>query len=683
MTRTGSNCTSVLLIAQQPNMAQAVRQLVSRTNGQITISAEPNPGPHCQAILFCGDQPDKQLGWSGIPVILLSETSETPEHAYRIPEGAADCLFLDELSPQQLVRSIHYAVERAEMTQRLKQTKARFELAIRGANDGLWDWDLVRNTVFWSERWAEIMGIPQEQLASDPETWLSRIEPDDRTEVQSRLKEHLSGLSAHFEAEFRVIRANGEKRWVLARGLAIREDGAKPSRIAGSLTDIHHRKIVERQAAFKALHDQLTGLPNRTLLLDRLNRSFARSKRHNNVFFALLFIDLDRFKVVNDSLGHQAGDQLLQQVGQRLQACVREGDTVARLSGDEFTILLDDLRNNSDALAVADRVITTLSEPMFIDNHELYTNASIGIAFSNPSYEKPGEILRDADAAMYRAKEAGRGRHMVYGPGMHAQTVAILKMESQLRKAIHGNELALVYQPIIELPSQRLSGFEAFVRWPQPDADWMTPAEFLPLAEETGLILPLGNWVLEEAARTVTQWSKQGLISDQFWLNINLSARQFRQPELTESISDLLHRWPVLKHRLRLEVTESALMTRKHDQAIVLTQLKELGTIVQIDDFGTGYSSLSNLSGLPVSALKIDRSFIRRMGEDVKNKQIVRAIVTLANSLGISVAAEGIETEEQLKFMADLGCNEAQGYFFSKPVSAKEAKKLFHQSPSP
>jgi len=610
------------------------------------------------------------------PILVLCATQANWATLLPRTSGVEGCMNLASLTTDQIHRRIRYAGERWRMMRRLRNSKARFELALRGANDGLWDWNLETDRVFWSDRWCSIMGYEASEIAGYPSEWLDKIHSEDRNNVEEQLQEHLNGNTPHFQSEYRVMRSEEEVHWVLSRGLAVRDSKGKAVRIAGSLTDIHERKMDQERVAHEALHDSLTGLPNRTLIMDRLSRCFERSRRHKGVFFAVLFLDLDRFKIVNDSLGHQAGDRLLLEIAGRIRACVRSGDTVARLSGDEFTVLLDDLRACSDALHVAERIINELKKAVYLDQHEVYTSASIGIAFSNPGYETPDELLRDADTAMYRAKEGGRSKYVVYGPGMHAQTMALLKMEAQLRRAIDNNQLTLVYQPILSLEDQSIVAFEALVRWPRPDDDWIMPIDFLPVAEETGLILPLGRWVLMEACRRMTLWIDEGLCDDNVSIHVNLSARQFKQTGLVAEVKQVLNQWPKLKGRLRLEITETALMARPQDQSDVLLALKELGAQVQIDDFGTGYSSLANLAQLPVDGLKIDRSFVTRMHVDSKNSKIVQAIVTLAQNLGISVAAEGIETAEQLAVMTELGCNHGQGYLFARPLDPVVARDV-------
>ena len=650
---------NILLVTRLPKLGETLGRVLSQAGRTVEVTTthalENSASLDTFSIVLAVDIPVHGQTASGlVPIVTLTHTE------------------FDELSnaPASFERFIRYAIEKHQNTRRLAGKHLRFELAMRGSQDGLWDWDLSTDQVYWSRQWAAIMGLDVTELRGTPDEWWALIHNDDLQRVRDALDAHLDGTTEHLEVEYRVRYQDTSFKWVLTRGLAIRHADGTPTRIAGSLTDIHERKSAEQHSSYQALHDALTGLPNRTLMLDRLEHCFKRMKRNPTLFFAVLFLDLDRFKLINDSLGHWAGDALLVEVGERLKSVVREGDTVARQSGDEFTILLDELQTHEDALLVATRIQKALTQAFHIGEQDVYVNVSIGIAFSNRAYENANELLRDADTAMYRAKSNGDDQYVVYGPGMHEQTVAHLQMETQLRTAIQNGELGVAYQPIYSLPHRTLTAFEVFVRWPQPAADWISPAEFLPIAEETGLILPLGQWVFQEALKTITSWRQRGLISKDVKLNINLSARQFQHPNLVDDIRAILKEWPEISGALRLEITEKALMSHKDPYTKTLETLKNLGVTFQIDDFGTGFSSLANLAQLSVDALKIDRSFISNLHSNPKNEKIVRAIVTLAQNLGISVTAEGIETQEQLDTVMDLGCDEVQGYFFAKPMDA-------------
>ncbi|HEX8139589.1 MAG TPA: EAL domain-containing protein [Pyrinomonadaceae bacterium] len=430
-----------------------------------------------------------------------------------------------------------------------------------------------------------------------------------------------------------------------------------------------------------AFHDALTGLPNRALLIEKLGLAIERAERRNGFQFAVLFLDLDRFKNVNDSLGHTIGDELLTTIARRLENSVREVDTVARLGGDEFAILLEGIKTSEDAVYMAERVQKELTTPFILSSHEVFTATSIGIALSTAGYEHPEDILRDADTAMYRAKEGGRARHEVFSQEMHARAVNLLTLETDLRRAIEREEFLVYYQPIVALSTGRIAGFEALVRWQHPERGLIPPAEFISVAEDTRVIIPLGLWVLREACRQMCRWQWQSPDNRSLTLSVNLSGVQFTQPDLVEQIKRILDETNLDPHSLKLEITESVVMEHAEAAIAMLVQLKALGVQLSIDDFGTGYSSLSYLHRFPTDALKIDRSFVCQMGMSDENAEIVRTIKTLAGNLGMEVVAEGVETLEQLARLGALGCEYAQGYLFSKPVHAEATEALIARNP--
>ena len=438
------------------------------------------------------------------------------------------------------------------------------------------------------------------------------------------------------------------------------------------------RELQESREHFRhaAFHDSLTGLPNRALFAEHVGRAVGRARRHGDYLFAVLFLDLDRFKHINDSLGHTYGDKLLAATARRLESCLRQGDTVARFGGDEFAVLLDGIRGAGDAVRVAEKIQEELSAAFNFGRNEAFTTASIGIALSATGYENPDDILRDADTAMYRAKDGGKARYALFDTTMHSRAVARLRLENDLRRAIEREEFRVAYQPIIDLETGRLVGFEALARWKHPERGIISPAEFIPLAEETGLIVQVGLQVLEESCRQMREWQLASPSDAGLTVSVNLSAKQLAQPDLVEQIKQVLHRTGLDPRRLKLEITESVVMENADKATHLLNRLRELGVRLSIDDFGTGYSSLSYLHQLPVDTLKIDRSFVARMGEKDENLEIVRTIITLAGNVGMSVIAEGVETERQKAQLKRLGCQFAQGYLFSPPVDAEAAALL-------
>jgi diguanylate cyclase (GGDEF)-like protein len=584
-----------------------------------------------------------------------------------------------------------------EVENALQASEQRYAIAARAANDGLWEWDLATNAVSFSCRWKAIVGVveatapaaaldaraPARPVAAvEPhiEDWLERIHPEDKERLMSALRAHLDGLTSHFENEHRLRHENGTWRWVLCRGLVVRDGRGKAVRIAGSLTDVTHRKMAEEQLAHRAFYDPLTNLPNRALFLDRLRHALRRAARRPGHSFAVLFLDIDRFKLINDSLGHIAGDRLLVMFARRLELALRPGDSVARLGGDEFTVLLDDLHDVSDAVKVADRIHAEIAAPFDVGGQELFTSASIGIAFSTTAYQRPEDVLRDADTAMYRAKASGRAKHALFDTAMHQTAVRQLQIEAELRRALERGELYVEYQPIVALDSGRITGVEALMRWAHPERGLVPPSEFIPIAEETGLIVPLGMWVLREACDQVRGW--QRTLGDPLGcrLAVNLSSKQLSQPDLPQQIAAILAETELAASDLELEITESAILEHPDAAAETLVKLRDLGLHLSIDDFGTGYSSLSYLQRFPIDALKIDRSFVQHSaGEGERggaNTKLVRTIVMIGRSLGKAVVAEGVETVEQLALLREVHCDRAQGYFFSRPLRGEAARNL-------
>ena len=445
--------------------------------------------------------------------------------------------------------------------------------------------------------------------------------------------------------------------------------------------DITARRAVEDQLRHDALHDMLTGLPNRHLFMERLARAVLQERRREGYLFAVLFLDLDRFKVVNDSLGHAVGDELLVAVAGRLKGCVRESDTVARFGGDEFAVLLDDIGAVEDALRAAERIQAVLGGSVSLSGYEVFTSASIGIALSSTACGRPDNLLRNADMAMYRAKAAGTGRHELFDRAMHALALTRLQMETDLRKGVERDELSLHYQPIVSLRTGRIAGVEALLRWRHPERGWIPPHDFIPSAEETGLILQIGRRVVGDACRQLKRWQEASPRAARLAVSVNLSVKQFAQADLVEQVRDALAESGVEAALLRLEVTESVVVDNVEAAAATLARLKALGVQVYMDDFGTGYSSLSSLHRLPIDALKVDRSFTTRIGADVGGAQMVRTVATLARNLDLAVVAEGVETAEQLAALRSLGCEYAQGFHFSHPLEPDEVLALLESEP--
>ncbi|BBB48830.1 putative bifunctional diguanylate cyclase/phosphodiesterase [Pelolinea submarina] len=464
------------------------------------------------------------------------------------------------------------------------------------------------------------------------------------------------------------------------RNLMEKDRTLELSRINEQLkVELSERKKAEKQLTHTALHDSLTNLPNRILFMDRLSQTLERAKRHEDFKYAVLFLDLDRFKVVNDSLGHKIGDRLLIESARRLSTCLRGEDTVARFGGDEFVILLEDILDTSDAIRIAERIQNEMSIPFDLDGYKAIIFVSTGIVIGNPSYHQPDDIVRDADIAMYRSKGKGLGRYEIFDSSMLDHVMTRLELETDLRKALNFQEFIVHYQPILEMKTQRIIGFEALVRWQHPTKGLIMPAEFISVAEETGLIVPIGYWVLDEACRQIHTWQAQFPASPPLSINVNLSPRQCAQPDLVWNISKILKKNELDGRHLKLELTESLIIDESGSAKTMLAGLRDLGIQVQIDDFGTGYSSLSYLHTLPIDTLKIDRSFISRLGTSANNTEIVQTMFSLAHNLGMKVIAEGVETNEQLSSLQTMQCDFVQGFLFAKPVNSLEAGALLNK----
>src|SRR5829696_3835689 len=573
---------------------------------------------------------------------------------------------------------------RNRLTHMLTQTREaeeRYALAAQAANDGLWDWNLTTDRMYYSPRWKVIIGCDEEEIGTGPEDWFDRIHPTDRDNVRSRLKAHLDGTADSFESEHRIVAEGGEYRWVLARGMATRHPDGVATRIAGSLADITERKRAEQQLLHNALHDALTGLPNRALFMDRLKDVIKQARRSKGRPFAVLFLDLDRFKNLNDSLGHTLGDSLLKTVASRLKRCLRSGYTVARLGGDEFAVLVNEVKDADDAVHVANRIQEALKKPITLRGYVLFTTASIGIALGGRG-EKPEDLLRDADTAMYRAKVKGRARWQVFDGEMHDSAMALLNLEMGLRQAIESGEFELHYQPIVSLKTGVIAGAEALLRWSHPRRGLILPDYFMPVLEDTGLIKPLGWSMLRQACNQVRVWDDLFKGHSPLTLSMNFSASQIAQEDFVQQLRNILRETNLDASRLRLEITENVIMQDVDFAAAVLSRLRELNVQVHIDDFGTGHSSLSALHHFPIDALKIDRLFIEMSNADKENTEVIQTMITLAHNLGVDVIAEGVENESQLEYLQTLGCDYGQGHYFCKPTSELEKiRKLVANEP--
>ncbi len=566
--------------------------------------------------------------------------------------------------------------ERKRAEQALARSEQRYALAAMGTNDGLWDWDIITNEVYYSPRWKSIVGYGEEELVPAIQSWTELIHPADIAQFRADLAFHLAGQTEKLYNEHRVLTPDGGERWVLCRGVAVRDDEGRAVRVAGSLSDVTKQKQSEAQLILQAHHDRLTGLPNRTLFMEILRTSLERAKRNKSYKFAVLFLDFDRFKIINDSLGHEYGDMLLVSIAQQLRVQLRTVDTAARLGGDEFVVLLDGINGLNGAIDVAQRLLDTFVKPHSLGGHDVISTASIGIVTSDGDYNRPEEMVRDADNAMYQAKASGRARYVVFDEQMHDKALARLNLEKDIRKAIVLGQMRLAYQPIVSLESGGLMGFEALLRWEHPELGQVSPDQFIQIAEETGEIVALGTWVLEQACRQLVLWKQTLPAAADLTVNVNVSKRQVAQPDAVDKLAQVFRETGVNPTDIKLEITESVIMDDRHGITPRLDEIRCMGVQLAMDDFGTGHSSLSCLHSFPIDVLKIDRAFIGNMEQRIEYTAVIQAIVTLAHTLGITVVAEGLETAEQVAQLQALECDLGQGYYFAKPLTATQAREF-------
>lgn len=561
-----------------------------------------------------------------------------------------------------------------EHTQYLRASEERYALAVEAGRVGIWDWNLLTDRLYLSPNIKELLGYDDDEINNRLDAWMKLVHSADRAALKHQLDKLIDNHAGQIEWEHRMFHRDGSVLWFSLRGRLHRDEEGEPQRLVVSYVDITKRKSMEQKLTHSALHDDLTGLPNRTLFIDRLRQALAYSQRRQNYHFAVLFLDLDQFKIINDSLGHHVGDLLLQQVAYRLQGSVRNGDTVARLGGDEFAILIDGIREVAQAEEVAQKILKRLQQVFVMERHEIFTGASIGIALPITHKETPDDLLRDADIALYRAKKLGRARCEVFDKSLHLEVLSRLELEFDLRLAMENQQILTYYQPIVDLRTGMVSGFEALARWHHPERGMVQPAEFIPIAEETGLISDISRHILRCACRDVVDWQNKFPHTPPLTMSVNLSTPQFLEGDLIPLIRETLDCSGLTANRLKLEITESLLMEELDVVRMVLSDLRAMNIHLLLDDFGTGYSSLSYLHRFPLNVVKIDASFVRNLHLGQENLEIVRAIKMLALALNMEVVAEGIESETQMKTLRDMGCEYGQGFYFAKPMPALEVE---------
>lgn len=592
---------------------------------------------------------------------------------------------LSDLQDNLLRISIIDITHRKEMEEKLRRSEERYALAARAANDGLWDWDMNQDTMYLSDRLLELLGYGPEFDGNRLELWKNSILPADQDGVYQKMEDHFEGRTEQFQAEFRMVKKDTSRIWVVSRGLALLGPDRMPYRFVGSISDISDRKKAEEKLVYEAYHDPLTGLPNRSMFLEFLEEKLKQLSRRPDSAdqgFAVMFLDLDRFKVINDSLGHYLGDKFLHQVAERLRSSLENDILLASLGSDEFVIFTDHFTDGRHPLELADSLHRCLRAPFYLAGQVIYTTASIGITFSDSNtYGEAEELLRDADIALHRAKELGRNRFEIFARDMHSSTLSFLQLETDLRLALAAEELEVYYQPQVEVRSNRVMGFEALIRWRHHSKGFIGPASFIPLAEETGLILEIGDYILETACRQMQEWHSLGF--DDLKISVNCSARQFNQKDLSEKIGQILRDTRLDPSYLELELTESIVIGEEGQIIDTLQRLHNLGIDLAIDDFGTGYSSLAYLKKFPIDTLKIDQAFIRDVLTDPGDAAITTAIIGLARSLNLNVIAEGVETRSHLDFLEQNNCYQVQGYYFSPALPPAEAREFLEKFNAP
>ncbi len=580
----------------------------------------------------------------------------------------------EEGEPLYFISQIQDITERKLAEEALKDSEEKFRITFEDAPVGVAFVGLDGRRFEANRALCEMLGCSKEDLLG--ENYLEHVHPDDREMSTEHFHQKLEEGTGSYELERRYLRADGHVVWNLTSVSLIRDSKGNPSYFVCLHQDITERKEAEKRLRYQATHDLLTDLPNRHLLMDRLKRALRLTRRRRDRKVAVLYLDLDNFKAVNDSLGHEAGDLLLVAVGERVRWCLRPEDTLARFGGDEFAVLLEEVETPSDAAKVAERIVERFIAPLVVDGRELFIKPSIGIALGTARENTAEEILRDADTAMYQAKRRDDD-YRVFDPAMYEQALRRLELEGDLRRAIENEEFVVCYQPIVNLQTGETSGLEALVRWHDPEQQGLlAPSRFISVAEESGLVVPMGRWVLEEACRKGAKWQQEHPHFPPLVMAVNLSAKQLQHPDIAETVEEILKKTGFEASWLSLDITETVYIETLEGSTATLDKLKRLGVDISVDDFGTGYSSLAYLKRLPAETLKIDKSFIKGIGEDIEDRAIVRMIIELAHTLGMEVTAEGVESEEQADQLKEMGCDRGQGFYFAEPLSPEEATRF-------
>lgn len=596
-----------------------------------------------------------------LPVVILSGLDDRTVALKAVQEGAQDFLVKGEMDAELLRKSVRHSIERKKIEKKLKESEERYALAARGANDGIWDWDVVNQKFYFSPRFLFMMGRQPEEAPESLEQWSQFLHPDDAPAFVDLIKKHVEGTLRQLRVEYRVQHPDGQYRWMLIRGEAQRGENGSALRIAGSQTDITDFRLI----------DTLTGLPNRLLFSDRLEQAYIRFQNNSSRGFSLIYLDINRFGRLNESFGIRGGDAILGDVARRLKSALSIGDTISRPSSDEFLILLEDVHPGAGVVAVQNRLKEALHRPLYFQGEELHIDFTAGVVFSELREEGPESLIRDAHSALQKAKRKGGSVFEVYSEEKSETSREKLQLEMLVRKALDNGQFRLFYQPQMDLRSNRITGFEALIRWHHPELGIIAPDRFLPVAEDIGLIGKIGEWTLSQAITQLQEWYDDGL---RVRVAVNLSPTEFRARTVADYLRKELQRATFPPGALEMEFTETVALENVEQTIEELEEIHRMGLRVAVDDFGTGFSSLTYLKKFPVNSVKIDREFVMSIPHNSDDAAIVSAILAMGKSLGLEVVAEGVETEEQLNFLRERNCEYAQGYFISRPLPAAEAR---------
>lgn len=708
-------CNEVLVVDDNSSNLKLVRTILIEegykvrlaTNGMMALNSARARIPHLILLDISmpgmsGFEVCKQLKQDellrDIPVIFLSALREQVDIVRGFEVGGVDFVtkpfeievLLARISTHLTISRLQYDLQEmnedledrvrkrtreiTDAQNELVKSETRLKHALTASNEGIWDWDIVNDRIYYNDTFFTMLSYDPEELLHVRTTWIELLHPDDKQKCQDKLDECLHGKTGEFKIEYRLKDEAGNYCWILSKAMVVERDAhGNASRLVGTHTDISAEKMTQEHLKQLASYDPLTNLPNRKYFNDLLVNAIARADRKSQRH-AILFLDLDRFKNINDSLGHSAGDQLLVEVSVRLLGILRGDDSVARLGGDEFIVLLQDISGAHRAAEVAHRIVDVLNDPFDILGHQVVISPSIGIVLYPDHGNSPEDLLKNADTAMYQSKQGGGNSYWFFSDEMNVTAQRRLELEESFRRGLTQNEFIVHYQPKVSLSTGEIMGMEALARWNRNGAGLVSPAEFIPIAEETGLIVPMGQLILQTAIEKTKHWLDNNLMRQK--MAINISARQFRQKDLLDNIKNALQSIHLSPEYLELEITENSVMDHTEDSIQIMKQLKDYGVSLAIDDFGTGYSSLSYLKKFPIDTLKVDMSFITDMEESEVNKSIVDAIIKLAHNLKLEVVAEGVETHEQVATLTDMGCETIQGFLFSKPLASEDMEDM-------